>query len=144
MNDDYSADAFLDSCDEIYFQSGSGGGDDAMAMGGEEGKPTVEVHDEWQLVFAGTGADALQYTCSGLLSVDILHQEPGLVVPVAFALQVHGMDFPSYERSRLSDEKIFYTKNQFELEGDKYYCLKKHSVSCSVLISYDTILSYSL
>ena len=39
----------------------------------------------------------------------MLLREPDLTVPVAFLLQVHGVDYPTYELSMYSDVAILHT-----------------------------------
>ena len=49
------------------------------------------------------------YVCEGVVSQDVLLREPDLTIPVAFLLQVHGVDYPIYERSKYSDVAILHT-----------------------------------
>lgn len=50
------------------------------------------------------------YICEGVVPLDVLQREADLRVPVAFLLQVQGIDDPPYELSQYSDISIFHTK----------------------------------
>ena len=71
-------------------------------------KPTVVVDSDWQLVYMGPETS---YGCSHLIPQDVLEDEIGVQAGVMFAVQVQGVDFPRYERSRLSHPVILYTIN---------------------------------
>jgi hypothetical protein len=71
-------------------------------------QPTVQIDADWNLVYVG---NSVSYACSHLIPQEILEDEPGIQAAVMFSVQIQGLDFPRYERSRLSKPMIFYTVN---------------------------------
>jgi hypothetical protein len=69
---------------------------------------TVQIDRGWSLIYVGNN---VSYACSHLIPQEILEDEPGIQAAVMFSLQIQGLDFPRYERSRLSKPMIFYTVN---------------------------------
>ena len=75
----------------------------------EEGakvKPTVNPGPEWRLLYVGKDTE---YACTGITPDDVLYREPHRVVPMTFAVQTEGQDFPPGERSQLSKPVTFWT-----------------------------------
>jgi hypothetical protein len=79
-------------------------------------QPTVQIDPSWQLVYVGNDNF---YACSHLISQEILESELGIQAAVMFAVQIHGVDFPRYERSRLSYPAIYCTKTNYKPEAKK-------------------------
>ena len=53
----------------------------------------------------------VNYALEGLIPDDVLVAETGIVVPVVFSLQVHGLDYPYYEFSQMAPKSVFFTRN---------------------------------
>jgi len=70
-------------------------------------EPTVKISPEWKLIYSG---NACSYECGGIVPIEVLRQNPHYIVGVKFALQLHGVDFPIYELSQLSEPTMVYTK----------------------------------
>lgn len=68
--------------------------------------PTVTVDSLWEVVYIGNDTS---YAITGLVPHDVLEKEPALRVAIMVSVQVVGIDWPHYERSRLSPPVILYT-----------------------------------
>lgn len=74
---------------------------------GKAHRLTVKVPSKWDLIYCGSDTTL---EVGGIVPADILRLYPDYECSVRFVMQVVGVDFPSYEHSKMSDIVEYWTR----------------------------------